>query len=605
MRRLFAGVVTALLLVGLIAPSAAAAMPSVPYLSATVPKVVVIVGPAGDATSRYRSQAREAAAIARTYTPDVTEIYSPNATWPAVRDALQGASLVIYMGHGNGWPSPYRNSLYPPLQNGFGLNPTANGDDYTHQYFGEARIRSQVHLAPDAVVLLNHLCYASGNSEPGIAEGTISMARQRVDNFAAGFISAGAAAVVAEAYDSPDYMVRAVLGGTRSIDSAWRHAPSGNGHVFAFQSRRSPGYVAEMDPQKTSSGFTRSIVLKAGLAPVDVSRGASGRTTEPTGPGAVGQQTPSLATTGLTIKTPRLLDRASAATRIRYRFTFAIKDRSTFPTAIEASVRWDSLDPPGPGTPPDAAPPAAASVGAGAQTTPVVPPDLGLVVPERLGDVVSPVKGQIGKATVTFGVSTPSTPGRYRLTVTLHDRDGVAYDPATQAMLQSLIVRVTAPVDAQIVAPTTVQLVAGADGHIDLWAANLGAKPWGRLPYGYSANQIDPGAWATVVGRWLPLGADDALTQAAADATVAPAALPPALPPGKVVPASLSVVAPWAPGDYLVVLDIETPEDGSLIAAGVDPTIVRVKVVPAELAPATPPIPGAASSPATSPTGAP
>ena len=141
--------------------------------------------------------------MARRYTPDVTELYSPNATWPAVRQALQGASVVIYMGHGNGWPSPYRDSLYPPTQNGFGLNPSAGGNDYQHQYFGEAAVGSQVHLAKDAVVLLNHLCYARATREPGVAEGTLGQARLRVDNFAAGFIKAGASAVIADAYASP------------------------------------------------------------------------------------------------------------------------------------------------------------------------------------------------------------------------------------------------------------------------------------------------------------------------------------------------------------------------------------------------------------------
>ena len=105
--------------VGFVAPAATAAS------SAPVPKVVLIVGPSGSATSGYRAEARAAAAVARKYTPDVTEIYSPNATWPAVKAALQDASLVVYMGHGNGWPSPYRASLYPPTQNGFGLNPSA------------------------------------------------------------------------------------------------------------------------------------------------------------------------------------------------------------------------------------------------------------------------------------------------------------------------------------------------------------------------------------------------------------------------------------------------------------------------------------------------
>ncbi len=277
-RRLFIAVLASLLLAGFIVPATGSAKVAA---ASVVPKVVVIVGPSGVATNRYRSEAVKAAALARTYTPDVTEIYSPNATWPAVRAALQGASLVIYMGHGNGWPSRYRDSLYPPSQNGFGLNPRAGTGDYTHQYFGEGPIAKSVKLAKDAVVLLNHLCYASGNTEPGLPEGTIVQARQRVDNFAAGFIKAGASAVIAEAYSSPNYMVRSILGGQRSIDSAWRNAPTRNRHAFAFESHRSPGFIAQMDPERSGSGFSRSIVLKSGLASADVRRGASGSAWRP------------------------------------------------------------------------------------------------------------------------------------------------------------------------------------------------------------------------------------------------------------------------------------------------------------------------------------
>ena len=63
----------------------------------------------------------------------------------------------IYLGHGNGWPSMYRDSLYPPTQDGFGLNPVAGVDDSHHQYFGESAVEP-LHLAPNAVVLLSHLC---------------------------------------------------------------------------------------------------------------------------------------------------------------------------------------------------------------------------------------------------------------------------------------------------------------------------------------------------------------------------------------------------------------------------------------------------------------
>ncbi len=310
MRRVLVAALASLVIAGLVAPAVTAAPATDGERAA---KVVVVVGPAGAATNRYRTQARSAAALARKYTPDVTEIYSPNATWPAVRKALQGASLVIYMGHGNGWPSKYRDSLYPRSKNGLGLNPTAGGNDYSHQYFGVGPIADDVRLAKNAVVLMNHLCYASGNTEPGLAEGTLAQARQRVDNYAAGFIKAGAAAVIAEAYDSPNHMVRAVLGGNRSIEAAWRRAPTANGNRFAFESERSPGYVAQMDPERDNSGFSRSIVIKRGLASSDVLRNARGSTNAGGGAGTAAvapidpvAPPPSLAGTGIELAAPTL-----------------------------------------------------------------------------------------------------------------------------------------------------------------------------------------------------------------------------------------------------------------------------------------------------------
>ena len=216
MLRIASTVAAVLLLLVTALPSGALAAP------VRAPKVVLIVGPAGPATDGYRALADQAAAAASEFTPNVVKVYSPNATWPAVRRALDGASIVVYLGHGNGWPSRYRTSLYPPGQNGFGLNPTAGGDDDTHQYFGEGRIAADVKLAKNAVVVLSHLCYASGNTEPGLPEGTTSDAIQRVDNYAAGFIDAGASAVIAEGHLGPAYYVRALLGADRSIERVWR-----------------------------------------------------------------------------------------------------------------------------------------------------------------------------------------------------------------------------------------------------------------------------------------------------------------------------------------------------------------------------------------------
>ena len=296
-------------------------------------------------TDRFRAQADEAARIARRYTSDVTVIASPNATWPRVKAALQDASVVVYMGHGNGWPSRYRDDLFPPTQNGFGLNPVAGVSDSRHQYFGEQYVGDQIKLAKNAVVLLHHLCYASGNTEPGLSEGTMAQAKLRVDNYAAGFIRAGAAAVSADAYSSPAYMIRSVLQGSRSIDRIWRAAPTANGHTFAFKSSRSPGYVAQMDPDNSRSGFHRSIVLRKGLASKDVlasGRGAASSVATPAEEAAAAE--PTLIDQGIKVEAPKVRGITTAGTEQLLRIPLEVKDRDKLPEKLKASVRWDPID---------------------------------------------------------------------------------------------------------------------------------------------------------------------------------------------------------------------------------------------------------------------
>ncbi len=85
-----------------------------PAAAATpVPKVALIVGPVGSLTARYRALANDAADVAQAAGAEVVKVYSPNATWPAVKSAVTGASIVVYLGHGNGWPSRYRRLALP------------------------------------------------------------------------------------------------------------------------------------------------------------------------------------------------------------------------------------------------------------------------------------------------------------------------------------------------------------------------------------------------------------------------------------------------------------------------------------------------------------
>ena len=51
-------------------------------------------------------------------------------------------------------------------------------------------------------MILNHLCYSAGSSETGNPEPTIAVAKQRVDNFASGFLRAGARAVLADSWNT-------------------------------------------------------------------------------------------------------------------------------------------------------------------------------------------------------------------------------------------------------------------------------------------------------------------------------------------------------------------------------------------------------------------
>ncbi len=239
------------------------AVPAHPVAAASPAKVVIVVGPVGSSTAHYKQDAAAIAAEARRYSSNVVTLYTPKATWPRVRAAAQGASVLVYLGHGNGWPS-----VYPPFQmltkDGLGLDPSTGADSTRTVYYGEDYIRSDIRLAPNAVVILYHLCYASGNTEPGLATGSFADARLRVDNYGAGFIGAGARAVFAEGHPShpaTDY-IRQLFTTSRTMNQVFRAAPSRNGHVVGpYASQRTPGLRFEMDPDTaTPSGFYRSLI---------------------------------------------------------------------------------------------------------------------------------------------------------------------------------------------------------------------------------------------------------------------------------------------------------------------------------------------------------
>src|SRR5690349_19877953 len=247
----------------------------------TPAKVVIVVGATHGTTPTYRKYADAAYAEAVKYTPNVVKVYSPNATWSRVKAAAVGASILIYFGHGNGWPSPYTYDPQYTTKDGMGLNADLNGDgklsDYENKYYGEPYMKS-LDLAPNAIVLLHNLCYASGNSEPGNPQPTVSVARQRISNYAAGFLASNAQAVIADGHHEPADYIRALFTTDQTIEQLWRTAPGNNCHVSAFTSTRTSGVRALMDPEGTTTGFYRSLVTQPTLttsmvvATVDTSR---------------------------------------------------------------------------------------------------------------------------------------------------------------------------------------------------------------------------------------------------------------------------------------------------------------------------------------------
>jgi hypothetical protein len=232
-------------------------------------KVVIVVGPVGSSTANYIYNAKKYASQARSYGANVVEIYSPNATWAKVKAAAQGAKVLIYLGHGNGHPSPY-GSFSQYSKDGMGLNKTAGNGHSNTKYWGEYYMKSYIKLAPNAVVILNRLCYASGNSEWGRANPTKSVAKQRVDNYGAGFLRSGARAVFAEGIKSASYILYGVFRTSRSVGAIFRSSPGWTGdYDFSFASSRTPGYRAWMDPYAPSR-YYRSVIgnLSLGAATI-------------------------------------------------------------------------------------------------------------------------------------------------------------------------------------------------------------------------------------------------------------------------------------------------------------------------------------------------
>lgn len=180
-----------------------------PAAAATPHKVAIIVGPVGEElTPVYLALAETASLAAEARGATVARAFSPEASATNVLAAVEGASIVVYFGHGVGTPNPYSANPDRATVNGWGLNgPAAVGthadswSDGTLAYYGEEWIAANARPAPGWVMIYSNACYAPGASEGFDEPADQATAASRV----AGYSRAPLAELGAGAYFATDF----------------------------------------------------------------------------------------------------------------------------------------------------------------------------------------------------------------------------------------------------------------------------------------------------------------------------------------------------------------------------------------------------------------
>jgi hypothetical protein len=223
--------------------------------TATPPKVVIIVGPTGSGTTYNRTAGDALASAAAADGATVVKVYSPYATWANVRAAVNGANVIVYLGHGNGYPNPYSTSYYPDRVDGWGLNRTTtngDGDNWSttmvycgekalmgtltssdgaaqRQYCGYANNTDGISPAPGFVMVYSNACYAPGASEPGATAATEAQALARVGYYSRPILATlGASAYFATDHGATSIVHAILTNPTTAYGTLYTaHVPSG------------------------------------------------------------------------------------------------------------------------------------------------------------------------------------------------------------------------------------------------------------------------------------------------------------------------------------------------------------------------------------------
>ena len=157
-----------------------------------------------------------------------------------MKAAVKGASIVIYFGHGNGWPSPYTYDPKYATKDGFGLNATAGNGDYNNKYYGEPYVstlapRPERRRPPEPPVLrLGQLRAGRRGPEPAPRPASASTTSGRLPQ-------GRPDAVIADGHGGPEPYIRALFTTHATIEDVWRSAPNFHGHVKSVPLDPDPG----------------------------------------------------------------------------------------------------------------------------------------------------------------------------------------------------------------------------------------------------------------------------------------------------------------------------------------------------------------------------
>jgi hypothetical protein len=267
---------TRLFLAGCLVAAGATVSPARPAVAATSPvKVAIIVGPTGSLTDSYRTWGDAVADAARAAGATVVKAYSPRATWSRVLDAVRGADIIVYFGHGNGYPNPYSSDELTDRTNGWGLNRTTthgDKDDWsrTMVYCGQKALLGRltstdgaaqrrfcsggpIRPASGFVMIYGQAHYAPGfgerysRSDPRT---TYTQARQRVRNYSYPVLKLGASGFFATAYGDANRLVARLLA-NRSQSYGWAFKQGRGYDADALRTSAHPDLDARIWVQKT------------------------------------------------------------------------------------------------------------------------------------------------------------------------------------------------------------------------------------------------------------------------------------------------------------------------------------------------------------------